>query len=153
MQSALNPLLPSLAGLVCPSLTCTASKKAAPLSPLLATLTKTRYFSSKTTPVSPFAATLTKNTGVGVRLRAFPSNDPPRVFIASLFRYLVTSLFRTSNPVGDAALHALEEEQPAQEDGENHGSRGEQKRSRGLAVAGKSPAETVNHSGHRIQAI
>jgi len=55
--------------------------------------------------------------------------------------------------VGNGALHALEEEEAAEEDDQDGDGAGGELGSRGLAVAGERPAETVNDASHGIEAV
>src|SRR5258706_16257305 len=55
--------------------------------------------------------------------------------------------------VGNGALHALEEDEAAEEDDEDGGAGNEKAGGGSVAVAGESPAKTVNDAGHGIEAI
>ena len=55
--------------------------------------------------------------------------------------------------VGNGGLHAIEEEEAAEEDEGDSGRGGEKKEAGRLADAGDGPAKTVNDAGHGIEAV
>src|SRR6266852_978030 len=57
------------------------------------------------------------------------------------------------NTVGNGGLHAIEEEEAAEDAEGDDGARSEKEQARGLAAAGDGPAEAVNDAGHGIEAV
>src|SRR5229473_1442253 len=60
---------------------------------------------------------------------------------------------RSSHPVGNGGLHAIEEEKAAEDDEGDDGAGSEEEQAWGVAAAGDGPAETVNDAGHGVQSI
>src|SRR5271169_3295163 len=55
--------------------------------------------------------------------------------------------------VSNGALHALKENEAAEEKDHDHGGGDEHHRPGRLATTGERPAESVNHAGHRVETI
>src|SRR5215467_9996673 len=55
--------------------------------------------------------------------------------------------------VGNGALHAIEEEQAAEENEHDGEGGSEKKQVRRMAVARDGPAETINHASHGVKAV
>src|SRR6267143_5959544 len=60
---------------------------------------------------------------------------------------------RSSHPVGNGGLHAIEEEEAPEEDEGDDGAGSEKEEARGVAAACDGPAETVNDAGHGVEAV
>ena len=83
--------------------------------------------------------------GHGVRIKAMEEkNAQPRMAVPQNSGL---------DAIGNRGLHAIEEEEAA-EDNEGDGESGGKKKKAGsLAAAGDGPAETFNDTGHRIEAV
>src|SRR5207245_5482122 len=116
-------------------------------------------------PVTPLLATLTKTPGgwgyssqfgtpaIGCPSppdSSFPCFLPPH-FLASLLRCILTSSF--SHPIRHRRLHAIEKEQAAKKDKRDRERRSQQQQPGSLPSARNRPPESVNHPRHRVQSV
>src|SRR6267143_6580109 len=98
-------------------------------------------------------------------LPGFPNGNPAAsllltfFLLRSLLRYFVTSLLLSfvassfSNPIRNGALHAIEEEESAEDDERDDGAGSEKEQAGSLAPPRDRPPETVNDPRHGIEPV